>query len=208
MVKGCGNARPVHMLWMRCATGLKQECHGIMGKAEFQESIHCIECGQLVPVKPPMASDGEHTWIDIVSPACTSFSAFGSQLGVLDKSNIPLWVWGYMTRKHKPHTFVLENVPRFDQTLLAELLAPLLQVGEFARFTDAHWCPLDGQPAVHQRHHRSRRGHVPSVVLHGHVRDVSPHAHRRWRRLRGSFGFRAPSLARLLVRYEEDHTGS
>ena len=45
-------------------------------------------------------------------------------MGVLDKSNIPLWVWGYMTRKHKPHTFVLENVPRFDQTLLASLLGP------------------------------------------------------------------------------------
>ena len=113
----CGNREQVENLIGSLEPGLCRECHEVLEQATFYNHMECVVCGQ-VPVKPP--SNG--FWIESISPTCTRFSSFGSGHGVIDDSNLPLWIWGYSMRRLRPDLIVLENIPRFNTAWWKSLL--------------------------------------------------------------------------------------
>ena len=101
---------------------MEKKCHDIMAAAVSPSTAECIICKEQVPISPREVASrsGKQncSWWDIVSPTCVSYSNFGSKLGMLDPSNIPLWIWTYQTLHFQPDVFLLENVPKFNLSFL------------------------------------------------------------------------------------------
>ena len=94
-----------------------------LSAVEFNDKDFCVVHNRMCHISPRHSKDFKNAyWIEASGNTCCPWSGMSTGNGWLDKATLPFFTWAYSTRYYEPDTILQENVPRFPESMIMEIV--------------------------------------------------------------------------------------